>query len=107
MAEVYAQENILITDAVKPTKLNRGVWWYLGFENDGIYAEITIESGGPLLFRVDGGDPYSSHCQYGLQYVSKALEGDVIKLENWIEISGFMAIKEIDNCLISVLYYKS
>lgn len=106
MASVYAQENILITDAIVAQSLNRGVWWFLGCEDSDMYAEITIESGGPLLFRVDGGDPYSGHCLYGLQYVSRAYEGDVIKLENFIEIINFRCIKEKDNCLLSVLYYK-
>lgn len=105
MAIAYNQENILITQATVPQILSHAIWWYPGCEGEGIYAEIVVEGGG-ILFRVDGGDPYSSHCMYGLQYVSRGYEGDVIKLENFSEMAGFKAVKENDNCLLSVIYYK-
>jgi len=105
MAIIYAQESILVVDAINPISLSRAIWWYKDCNNDTLTAEITVQSG-RLLFRVDGGDPYSSHCQYGLQYCEIANEGDVIKLENIVEIAGFRAVKYMDNCLLSILYYK-
>jgi len=105
MGTSYNQETLLITDAIVPIQLSHAIWWYLGCEGEGLYAEITVQSG-DLLFRVDGGDPYSAHCQYGLQYCEQATEQDVIKLETLAEIMGFRAVKKTDNCLISIIYYK-
>ena len=103
---VYNEESILFVNGIVPKKLNKSIWWYPDCENDGLYAEITIQSG-DILFRVDGGDPYSAHCQYGLQFCDYANSGDVIKLENFIEITGFNAVKYNQNALISVIYYKA
>jgi hypothetical protein len=103
----YNQETILITDATQPQSLHPSIWQYPGCENDGIYAEITMQSE-DILFRVDGGDPYSAHCQYGLQYCEYANQGDVIALQNFAEIAGFRAVKRTDNnSLFSVIYYKT
>jgi hypothetical protein len=106
MGTPYNQETILITNAIHPHSLNRAVWWYLGCDNDNIYAEITVQHQS-ILFRVDGGDPYSAHCQYGLQYCEIAYKDDIIKLENLYEIDGFRTVKVSENCTISVIYYKA
>jgi hypothetical protein len=108
MATAYAQYTILLSSHVISVLLERGVWWYLGCENDGLYAEVTIRYG-KIMFRVDGGDPYSSHCQYGLQYNELAEKEDVVKLESVNEIIGFRAVNytESQQSTISVIFYRS
>jgi hypothetical protein len=107
MGTSYNQETILITEYQNPQSLHPSIWSYPGCENDGIYAEITMQYAS-MLFRVDGGNPYASHSQYGLQFCEYANQGDVIVLENISEIAGFRAVKRTNtNCLISVIYYKA
>jgi hypothetical protein len=102
----YAQEVIPIISESQSHSLHQSIWWYSGVENDNIYAEITVEFQ-DILFVVDGSNPYAKHCQYGLQFVEYAGNGDVIKLENMGEIIGFRAIKRTgNNAQISIIYYK-
>jgi hypothetical protein len=64
----YAQEVILITSESQSESLHQSIWWYLGVENDEIYAEVTVNFES-ILFVVEGSNPYTKHCQYGLQLV--------------------------------------
>ncbi len=104
MKELYNTETILITSHTDPVSLSRAIYKFTGWENYVITAEITLDN--KIFFRVDGGDPYTAHCLYGLKYCNEAFKGDIIVLENLQEIIGFRAVKEINNVLLTVNYYK-
>jgi len=107
MAQQYATASLFITNATAPVTLDRATWYYPGCEAEGLYAQLVVEFGS-IIFRTDGGDPYTSHCQYGLQYCSRAGKGDIIALEDLNEILGFRGVKETStNSRLNILFYKA
>lgn len=106
MGVVYGTQTILVDHISVPVQLAASMF-YQGSPTPVVqYVEIEVVSES-IIFTVDGSDPYSSHCLYGLQFVSQAWKGDVIYLDSFSEIANFKAVKDTpNNAFLSVLYYK-
>jgi hypothetical protein len=102
----YAQQSVFVNSQTTASKLDPSFFYSGSPIPVVVKVEITVDFE-KILFTVDGSDPYTRHCQYGLQFVEWAQAGDVIELTALEEIAGFRAVKfDGDNSRLSVLYYR-
>ena len=106
MSYVYAQQSVFVSSDSIAVRLDPSLF-YQGSPTPVVSkVEITVDFE-DILFTVDGSDPYSRHCQYGLQFVEYASAGDVIELQSFQEAAGFRAVRRFGvNSRLSVLYYR-